>query len=99
MSLPSFRQRVHSNISATTSAFQLGEGIYVARAHATWSAGNIQLQTMAADNVTWVNVGSSITADTVTSPMYLPWGSYRWQVTTATGVYVDLDEISLQTSY
>jgi hypothetical protein len=80
------------NISATTGAFTLYGGEYGLTASATWSGGNIQLETLAGDGSTWINVGSSITANGF-STYDLPPGQYRIAVTTATAVYAALTTI------
>jgi hypothetical protein len=82
-----------SNISATTAAFNLKGGNYAAIASATFGGGNLQLQALAIDGATYVNVGSTITAAGLTAYASLPPGSYKWVVTTATAVYVSLARI------
>lgn len=81
-----------ANISATTSAFGLYGGKYGLTAAATWGGGNVQLQTLADDSSTWLNVGSSITANGFTT-FDLPPGQYRFAVTTATAVYLAISTI------
>ncbi len=78
-----------SNISATTAAFRLKGGKYAIVASATFGGGNLQLQTLANDNSTYVNVGSSITAAGL-STYDLPPGQYKIAVATATAVYVTI---------
>jgi hypothetical protein len=78
-----------SNISATTPPFGLYGGKYGLDVTATFGGGNVQLQTLAPDGSTWVNVGSSIT--TAGFANYdLPPGQYRLAITTATAVYAAL---------
>ena len=77
------------NISATTASFKLRGGNYTVTAHATWGGGNVVLQRLAADASTYVNVITALTADGCAS-VNLPGGTYRFAVTTATGVYVDV---------
>ncbi|MFO1099746.1 MAG: hypothetical protein U1E81_16135 [Xanthobacteraceae bacterium] len=81
-----------SNISATTAAFTLKGGKYAIVASATFGGGNLQLQALAADGSTYVNVGSSITAAGLTT-YDLPPGSYKIAVTTATAVYVSITSV------
>ena len=85
------------NISATTAQFFLRGGKFVLDAHATWGGGSIQLTKLAADGVTYVNVGSPLTADG-TATFDLPPGDYKVAVTTATGVYVSLTRVPYDSS-
>jgi hypothetical protein len=78
-----------SNISATTAAFALKGGKYAAVVSATFGGGNVQLQTLALDGSTWVNVGTSITAAGLSNYDLSP-GQYRLAITTATAVYASL---------
>lgn len=78
-----------SNISASTSAFTLRGGNYGVTCHATFGGGNIVLQRLATDGVSWINVITALTADGYSSAN-LPSGSYRLAVTTATAVYCDV---------
>ena len=83
-----------SNISATTAAFTLrGGAAYALTVHATFGGGNLQLQILAIDNTTWLNVGSTVTADGITTYSNLPPDQYRIVVTTATGVFAALTRI------
>jgi hypothetical protein len=50
-------------------------------------------QVLAADNVTWLNSASAITADGVASPT-IPSGQYRVLVTRATGLFLALTPIN-----
>jgi hypothetical protein len=84
-----------TNISATTNSFILRCGKYMLDAHATWGGGNIQLTRLAADGSTYVNVGSSLTADG-TAIFDLASGSYKVAVTTATSVYVAICRINYE---
>ena len=81
-----------SNISATTAAFGLYGGKYALTAAATWGGGNAQLQSLATDGSTWLNVGSSITANGL-STYDLPPGQYRIAITTATAAYLALTTV------
>lgn len=81
-----------ANISATTPAFGLYGGKYGLDISATWSSGNAQLETLAADGATWINVGSSITTNSFVN-FDLPPGQYRIAITTATAVYAALTTV------
>jgi hypothetical protein len=81
-----------SNISATTLAFRLNGGKYAIAASATFGGGNLQLQTLALDGTTWINVGSAISAAGLTT-FDLPPGQFRIAVTTATAVYAAITRI------
>lgn len=80
---------VFSNISATTAAFTLRGGTYGITCHATFGGGNVVLQRLAADGVTYVPVITALTADGYVSAS-LPSGSYKIAITTATAVYCDV---------
>ena len=84
--------RQFSNISATTAAFALLGGKYGLDISATFGGGNLQLQTLSVDGSTWINVGSSITANGVSTYDLVP-GQDRIAVTTATAVYAALARI------
>jgi hypothetical protein len=81
-----------SNIAATTAAFALGGGKYAIDVHATFGGGNLQLQKLAGDGSTYVNVGASISADGLTT-YDLPPGTYKIAVTTAMACYVNLNRV------
>lgn len=81
-----------SNISANTASFTLRGGSYGITAHATWGGGNVVLQRLAADASTYVSVITALTADGY-SVTNLPNGTYRFAVTTATAVYVDVTAV------
>lgn len=76
-----------SNISATTAAFTLKGGNYAMPTHATAYGTVVQLQILAFDGVTWVNVGANVTTDGMVNYNNLPPGQYRIAITGATGVY------------
>jgi hypothetical protein len=75
-----------SNISATTAAFTLAGGLYGITVTATFNAGNVVLQRLAADAVTYIPVHTALTAAGYVS-LYLPRGTYKLAITTATAVY------------
>jgi hypothetical protein len=81
-----------SNINATTLQFPIIGGRYSAEAAATWSSDNAQIQTLALDGSTWINVGSAITANG-TSTYDLPAGQYRVAISSATAVYFALTKV------
>jgi len=83
------------NISATTAAFGLKGGRYRLVVSANFGAGNVQLQMLSVDGVTWIAFGSPITAATYTT-FDLPPGQYRLAVTApATAVYAALTSVPL----
>jgi hypothetical protein len=82
-----------SNISTTTAAFTLLGGKYGLDISATWSSGNAQVETLAFDGSTWLNVGSAVAANGV-STYDLPAGQYRLAVSSgATAIYAALTKI------
>lgn len=83
-----------SNISATTAAFTLAGGLYGIDIHATWSGGNSGLQRLMADGTTYVAVHTAMTADGYTTA-YLPAGTYKIAVTTATALYANVANIQI----
>jgi len=82
----------YSNISATTATFNLCGGQYATTMIATWGGGNVVLQRLAVDGSTWVACATAVTANNFAT-YFLPPGSYRFAVTTATGVYIDMKSI------
>jgi hypothetical protein len=85
----------HSNISANTSTFVLSGGLYGVSAIATWGGGSATLQMLSADGSTYVTAMTAFSADGYATA-YLPAGTYRWAVATATGVYVRVRSIPLK---
>lgn len=85
-----------ANASASVS-FVLTGGIYVLAAIATWGGGNVELQKLGPDGVTYLsfNTAAKLTANGMTAPIYVPPGQYRLTVTTATGVYTDLSRVPI----
>jgi hypothetical protein len=75
-----------------TAAFALKGGKYTALVNATFGGGNVQLQTLAGDGSTFVNVGAAITAAGLTN-YDLPPGQFRFAVTTATAVFISLTSV------
>lgn len=89
------QQQQFANITATTAAFALRGGLYAVTVHATFGGGSVTLQKLAADASTYVTALTAFTADGYAT-VSLPSGTYKVAVTTATGVYVDIE--SIQTS-
>jgi hypothetical protein len=73
----------------TQTGKYLKGGTYALAAIATWGGGNVQLQFLAGDGATWVNVGASVTSNGMQT-MDLPPGIYKFLVTTATVVFASL---------
>ena len=73
--------------------FKLKGGVYAMGAVAgTWGGGNVALQALLPDGVTFGpmytaqgDANAQITSNSMISPLYLPPGQYRFNVTTATG--------------
>lgn len=81
-----------TDIASTTANFGLLGGKYALAIDATWNSGNAQLETLADDGATWINVGSSITANGF-SNYDLPAGQYRIAISAASSVYVSITRI------
>lgn len=85
-----------SNVSATTSAFQLRGGKYAAAVVATFGGGSVKLQTLGPDGTTWISVAS---ATDFTAAGYgtvdLPAGQYRWTIATASAVYASVYRVPI----
>lgn len=81
------------NISATTAAFTLDGGTYSADFMATWGGGSVALQKLAADGSTYITVTSASWTVNDTAIVMLPAGTYRFAVTTATAVYVNIRRV------
>ena len=80
---------VFSNISATTAAFNLKGGQYGITVSATFGGGSVTLQKLAADGSTYVTALTAFSAAGFVSA-YLPPGTYKVAVATATAVYVEI---------
>lgn len=83
-----------SNIAATTAAFVLRGGLYGVTVTATFGGGSVTLQRLAADGSTYVTALTAFTAAGY-STVYLPSGTYKVAVTTATAVYVDITTVPI----
>lgn len=81
------------NISATTATFSLRGGQYAVEVHAgTWSSGSVTLERLAFDGSTYITCMTAFSADGFATA-YLPSGTYKFVVTSATGIYIDLTGI------
>lgn len=79
-----------SNIAATPAVFTLPGGMYGVTCMAgTWGGGSVTLQRLAPDNSTYATCLTSFGANGYQSA-YLPSGTYKLLVATATGIYADL---------
>lgn len=81
-----------SNISATTSGFALGGGLYGVDMVAT-GTGTLTLQKLGADGSTWVACFTGVTTTTSYNSVWLPAGTYRLAVATFTAVYANIRRI------
>lgn len=81
-----------SNIAATTTAFALRGGMYGVTAKASWGGGSATVQRLAVDGTSYVTCLTAITADGF-STAYLPAGTYKVAIATATAAYIDIVEI------
>lgn len=89
------------NIAATTSPFNLIGGTYGVDCIAgAWNSGTVNLQRLAGDGATWVNAAEQVDLAGLVSfnaNLYanipLAPGSYRFDVSAATGVYVTIVRI------
>jgi hypothetical protein len=83
-----------ANVSVSPASFPLIGGNYGVDCIATFGGGSVDLQKVAGDGATLVDVG---TATKFTANGYatqqLPPGNYKVTVTTATAVYVDISLI------
>lgn len=89
----------YSNITADTSPFWIYGGRYMLTAVATWGGGNVVLETIGPDGSTYLAV-ANLADDAVEAngSFYydLPPGQYRFNLTTATGVYLKLTRVPLE---
>lgn len=81
------------NISATTAAFLLKGGLYGVTLIATWGGGSVTLQRLAGSGSTYIDALTSFTANGYAT-VSVPPGTYRFAVSTATGVYADMTAIA-----
>jgi hypothetical protein len=85
-----------SAISATPAAFDLKGGYYMLAGVATWGGGNIELQNLGPDGSTYLSAPTALklTANGMIAG-YLPAGTYRLNVTTASGVSASIAGIPI----
>jgi hypothetical protein len=84
-----------SNISASTAAFALNGGAYMAAVVATFGGGTVKLQALGPDQATYMSVGGDFSANGTASPLWLPPGQYRFTIATATAVFCSVAGVSL----
>lgn len=82
-----------SNISATTSAFQLGGGWYTVACIGS-SFGTVTLQILGPDGSTYMTALTAFSANGI-STVQLPPGQYKVAITTTTGVYFSITPINV----
>jgi len=83
---------VFSNISATTAAFTFGGGSAKFTVIATFGGGNVGLDQLGPDGVTWLATLTALTVNSATA-VSLPPGQFRVSVATATAVYAQLARV------
>lgn len=74
-----------SGLSADTATFTLLGGRYAVAAVATWGGGSVSLEMLMPDGSTYLAVVAPFTANNSTIA-YLPPGTYKFAITTATAV-------------
>ena len=79
------------NISATTSSFNLGGGLYAVTCMGS-SFGTVTLQKLAADASTYITCLTAFSANGYAT-VYLAKGTYQVAISSTTGVYVDITAI------
>jgi hypothetical protein len=91
--MSSVEAKKFSNINATTAAFTLQGGTYqIAVGPATFGGGNVVLQQLLLDGVTWVPVHTPLTAvGAVTAD--LPPGQFRVAISLATAVFATVASV------
>jgi hypothetical protein len=77
------------NIAATPASFSLAGGLYGITATATWGGGTVTLQRLAPDASTYIATPAAFAADAYLS-VYLPSGTYRLAIASASAVYADV---------
>lgn len=78
--------------STDSDPFELTAGIWAADFSATWGGGTVTLQKLAGDGSTYVTALTAWTANG-TAFGYIPKGTYKLAITTATAVYVQLTRV------
>lgn len=81
-------------ISATTAAFMLTGGQYMALAccESGWNGGSAVLNILGPDGVTWLSAINTLTADGG-GVLDVPPGQYQWALTGLVNAYVSLTRI------
>ena len=82
----------HSNISATTAAFNLEAGNYGVTVMGT-GFGTVTLQKLAGDGSTYVTCLTAFSANGYATAL-LPSGTYKVAIASASAVYVDITSIA-----
>jgi hypothetical protein len=77
-----------SNISATTAPFVLKGGQYGVTVTATFSSGTVTLQRLGPDGSTYVTALTAFSSAGFATA-YLPQGTYRFAIATASAVYAE----------
>lgn len=83
-------------IAATTAAFTLTGGVYVFSAVATWGGGNAVIQEQLQDGTSYAPTHTALMVDGITPPLYLPPGSYRLAITTATALVGNITRVPFE---
>lgn len=86
-------RRVDANIAATTAAFTLQGGRYALTVIGTITT-SVTLQRLAADGSTYVTAATAFTAAGY-QVSDLAQGTYRWAISSATGVYAEIESIAV----
>ena len=82
-----------TNLSANSGTFRLLGGNYGACVIAgSWSSGSVTLEMLAGDDSTYVTCMTAFSANGYETA-YLPAGTYKFVVATATGVYAVITRI------
>ena len=81
---------IFTNISASTSPFQLLGGTYgMTATAAAWASGSVTLQILSADQLTWINASTAFSANGF-STGHLVNGIYRVMVAGIANGYVSI---------
>jgi hypothetical protein len=84
-----------SNASSNSATFQLLGGLYGITATATWSSGSVTLEMLGPDGSTFVTAATAFSANGYETA-YLPPGTYKWVIATATAVYARVTRIPFE---
>lgn len=82
-----------SNISVTTASFILKFGGIFVMTTQGQGFGSVTLQILGGDGVTWITAATAVTANGMSGPLSLPAGTYRFAISNATAVYVNLNRV------